>query len=231
MLQTADYDVVHISPLTKDAMISFYEHYISPTSTHRAKLSVHMLAQNALPTPTAASSPAPSPPPPQEQKEKVFQVLQQFLSSQEVLVDSDQLEKRLADTDTSSGDTKALLKTVTAYLTIDVGVAPDKAKAVIEQGRSFLGSELGSIAMQPFTVTPGELANGVTMYGEPGPTDKLDIVNGQLTATGAVEVVFKRENGRVKIENVHEWKAGLQVSAGPKPVRPLHEFEDLEAKL
>ena len=222
---------MHISPLTKDMMISFFEHYISPTSTHRAKLSVHMLAQNSLPSPTAASSPSPSPSPPQDQKEKLLQMLQQFLSSQEVLVDSDQLEKRLADTDMSSGDTKALLKAVTAYLTTDVGVAPDKAKAVIEQGRSLLGSELGSIAVRPYTVSPGEPANGVTMYVEPGPTDKLDIVNGQPTDMGAVEVVFKRENERVKIENVHEWKAGLQVSAGPKPVRPLHEFEDLEAKL
>src|SRR5579871_1257359 len=132
-------------------MISFFERYISPTSTYRAKLSVHMLAQNSLPTPTAASSFVPSPSPPQEQKEKVFQMLQQFLSSQEVLVDSEQLEKRLADTDMSGGDTKALLKAVTAYLTTDVAVAPDKAKAVIEQGRSILGSELGSIPIQPFT--------------------------------------------------------------------------------
>jgi insulysin len=212
-------------------MISFFEHYISPTSTHRAKLSVHMLAQNSLPTPTAASSYPPNTSPPQEQKEKLFQILQQFLSSQEVLVDSDQLEKRLADMDVNSSDTKALLKAITAYLVTDIGVAPDKAKAVIEQGRSFLGAELGSIAMQPFTVSPGELANGVTMYVDQGPTDNLDMINGEPAVKGAADMVFKRENERVKIEDVHEWKAGLQVSAGPKPVRPLHEFEDLEAKL
>ncbi len=190
-----------------------------------------MLAQNSIPLAATASSPAPSPSPPQEQKEKLFQMLQRFLSAQEVLVDSDQLEKRLADTDVSSGDTKALLKAVTAYLTTDVGVEPDKAKAVIEQGKIFLGSELSSITVQPCPLSPGEFANGVAMYVEPRPTDKLDIINGQPTATGTIDVVFKRENGRVKIDNGHEWKAGVQVSAGPKPVRPLHEFEDLEAKL
>jgi len=190
-----------------------------------------MLAQNSLPTPTAASSSPPNTSPLQEQKEKLFQMLQQFLSSQEVLVDSDQLEMRLADMDVSGGDTKALLKAVTAYLVTDIGVAPDKAKAVIEQGRSFLGSEHGSIVVQPFTVSPGEPANGVTMYVEQGPTDNMGVVNGEPVVKGAADMVFKRENERVKIEDVHEWKAGLQVSAGPKPVRPLHEFEDLEAKL
>jgi hypothetical protein len=69
------------------------------------------------------------------------------------------------------------------------------------------------------------------MYVEQGPTHNLGMVNGELVVKGAADMVFKRENERVKIEDVHEWKAGLQVSAGPKPVRPLHEFEDLEAKL
>ena len=158
-------------------------------------------------------------------------MLQQFLSAHEVPVDSDRLEKRLTDMDMSIGGTKALLKAITAYLMTDVGVAPDKAHAVIEHGRSFLGSELGFLDMQPLTVSPGEPANGVTVDVEPGPIDNLDMVNGEAAVTGAAEVMFKRENGRVKIEDVHEWKAGLQVSAGPKPVRPLHEFEDLEAKL
>lgn len=190
-----------------------------------------MLAQNSLPTPIITTSLTPTISPPQEQKEKLFQMLHQFLSANEVLVDSEQLEKRLADTDVSTGGTKALLKVITAYLTTDMGVEPDKAKAVIEQSRSFFNSEPNSITVQPFTVSPGEFANGVAEYVEPGPTDKLGIVNGQPSTGGTVDMVFKRENQRVKVENVHEWKAGLQVSTGPKPVRPLHEFEDLEAKL
>ena len=35
----------------------------------------------------------------------------------------------------------------------------------------------------------------------------------------------------VVIDDVHKWKAGLQVSEGPVAVADLAEFEDLGAKL
>ena len=42
----ADEDVAHVQPLTKTDMISFYNNFISPSSTTKAKISVHLVAQS-----------------------------------------------------------------------------------------------------------------------------------------------------------------------------------------
>lgn len=44
-LFTAQRDADHIKPVTKEDLISFYNHYIHPESTARAKLAVYLVAQ------------------------------------------------------------------------------------------------------------------------------------------------------------------------------------------
>ena len=47
----------------------------------------------------------------------------------------------------------------------------------------------------------------------------------------AATQAFKEGCEIVTIGNVHVWKAGLQASAGPRSVRPLYEFEELDAEV
>jgi insulysin len=53
-----------------------------------------------------------------------------------------------------------------------------------------------------------------------------------VSSFGGAEEEHGRSSGEpVRIEDVHAFKASLQNSAGPQPVKDLSQYEDLEAKL
>lgn len=52
-----------------------------------------------------------------------------------------------------------------------------------------------------------------------------------VNITDATKEVDGAKREAVKITDVRDFKAGLQVSRGPRAVRELSEFEDLESKL
>jgi insulysin len=51
------HDAANIKALTKDDMIQFFAHYISPSSPARSKLAVHLLAQGVSEAPSPAVKP------------------------------------------------------------------------------------------------------------------------------------------------------------------------------
>ena len=183
-------------------MITFFNTFITPTSLARAKLSVHMLAQQK-PLATALA--------PTEQRTKLLQMLKQFLHTQDVSVDSDALQKRLETVDVGSGDVDPLVKALETYLIKDAAVARDNAQAIVDQASLLVPTALAGVGVRAHPPHDA-LTNGVGGHG--------GVTNGKA-----------QEKAALRVEDVHGWKAGLQVSAGPRPVRGLEEFEDLEAKL
>ncbi len=54
-------DEKHIRPVTKNDMIEFFAKYVNPSSEHRAKIAVHLLAQGVSKSSTAVATPAETP--------------------------------------------------------------------------------------------------------------------------------------------------------------------------
>jgi insulysin len=99
-----------------------------------------------------------------------------------------------------------------------------------------LGSQLEHLTIS--VSNPEPLADAVMSYlvkdANVSEAAAKTVVKGLADADGfgGAEVKAKEASEPPTIiENVHAFKASLNVSAGPRPVKDLSEFEDLEAKL
>lgn len=142
-----------------------------------------------------------------EQKEKVITALGKYLNSLGIEADAEKLNKRFTNVDVAGGDQPGIIEAIVAYISEDIEVGAEKAKDVIEQGKKLLGTILPGLGIEVFPA---------------GKTE--DCVVG--TSNDAPEV-----KPTTFIDNVHEYKSELQVSAGARPVKDLSEFEDIEPKL
>lgn len=190
-----DNDVASLRPLTKEDMVTFYKHFVDPTSTERAKLSVHMIAQGSAEDIAATSS--------EEQRLSLIEALSEYLGSAGLKVDDEKLRQSFEQVDVASGDQDSILSAVRQHVSSELPT--DKVDTLIEQGRQVLGSVL----MQLGVKTPA----------------------GADHAVNGTEVSKTPTKPTTIIENVHDWKASLEVSAGPSPVADLSEFEEVEPKL
>ncbi len=141
-----------------------------------------------------------------EQKEKVITMLGKYLTSVGLNVDGEELDKRFSNVDVAGGDQLGIIKAIEAYLSEDIKVEDGRAKHVIEQGQQLLGTVLPSLGIE---VLPANTEEDVDMKSDDVPATKATTF----------------------IDNVHEYKTELQVSAGARPVKDLSEFEDMEPKL
>ena len=190
-----DTDVEHLRPLTRKDMVEFFKHYIHPTSPHRAKISVHLVAQSN-PKEVAGSLTS------AEQEEKVVGVIGKFLTSGGVDVDAGKLASRFEKVDIAGGDQVALLAGIKSYLQEEARVPEEQATEVVKQAEQMMGTVLPSLGIE------------IQAKEEDGP----------LTPPPEVK-------NTVYIEDVPLFKAGLQLSAAPRPLVDLSEYEELEPKL
>lgn len=210
----------HLKPISKSDMVEFFEHYIHPTSPHRAKLSVHMIAQ-ASPKSIAGSMT------PEEQKEKLVDMVAKMLTSMGVDASTEALTTQFKDIElTASGglDPAKITDAVLAYLHDTATIPDDQVAEIKEQGSQFFVTILPSIGVEvaaPSSARPTAdgVGDGATVDGEGKEEEEPlpEVPPGIIPTT--------------HINNVRDWKASLQVSAGPRPVVPLSEFEEAEPKL
>jgi len=183
-------------------MIEFFDTYISPASSQRAKLAVWLLAQTS-PEELAASTR------PEERVAKLTETLSQLLSQIGVQADSGKLQARLESGDAVSGDLTNIKSSVSAYLTKDESMAEDQASQLVAQADAVLSQILPTLGI---TSKPAQ--------------DKDDIAS-----TTSSEKKLPTVQEAVLIENVRAFKASMPVSEGARPVKDLSAFEDLEPKL
>ena len=142
---------------------------------------------------------------PEETSEVMFAALQQFLAAAKVTVNPEKLRLRIEGIDTSAeGGNEKLIKAIQEYLTKDAAVPADQAAAIVESGKALLGAQAASSHQAAGTAMPDGAASS----------------EHEEAARKAV-----------KIDDVHGWKASLQSSPGPLPVKDLSEFADSDAKL
>jgi len=139
----------------------------------------------------------------EEQTEKVLSLLGKYLTSLGVDMEAEKLRTHFKSCDVSGGDQKGILKSLSSYLN-DLQISEDQSKQVVEQVQQLLGTILPSLGIEVQQVTDEDTAD-------------LPIAPPVKATT--------------YIDNVHDYKAGLAVSAGARPVTDLKEFEDIEPKL
>lgn len=135
-----EHDVAHIKPLTKEDMMQFYEHYISPTSPTRAKLSVHMVAQSSPKVVGGSMSD-------EDKKEKVLALIRKFLTASGVEADAEKLEDQFKSVDVAGGDQKAIFAAVSTYLK-ETGIPNEQSSQIIEQGQQLFATALPSLGIE-----------------------------------------------------------------------------------
>jgi insulysin len=115
-----DRDVKELRALSKQDIQDFFEHYISPKSSARAKLSVHLLAQASPPVTPATST--------EQQKEQLVEMLGQYLGSAGVTADETKLTKDFTNVDITNED--AIVSAIKPHLP---AAEVDEACAQIKQ--------------------------------------------------------------------------------------------------
>ncbi|CAF9914955.1 Insulinase (Peptidase M16) [Imshaugia aleurites] len=143
---------------------------------------------------------------PAEQKEKVISMLGKYLTAMGIDADQEKLTKRFDDVDVPGGDQAGIIHAVAEYLDEDVEMAEEEANEVLVQGQQLLGTILPSLGVEVKQAVDG--VDGVEKLPEAPPVKKA-----------------------TPVENVREFKAGLQLTIGRKPVTDLSEFLDTESKL
>lgn len=181
-LPPADADAEHIGQLTKKDMTDFYAHYISTTSSQRAKLSVHLQAQSKPKEPSLS-----------EKKDAATAALTALFAEHKITSDTEAVKTRI-DAVTSAVEIPAALST---YLD-SLSLGKETRDTIFDSAKAALGVADAGLPAEPKTDSEAQGAGA----GQP-----------------------------VLITDVYAWKAGMQVSAGVKPVRPLEEFVEIVERL
>ncbi|KAL1303025.1 hypothetical protein AAFC00_003338 [Neodothiora populina] len=200
-------DVEHLRTLTKPDIVSFFTQYISPASKDtRANLAVHLLAQHSV-VDIAAQSAADA----SQQTAELANALAQVLGQMGFAgVDKDALGKKLDGVDVSGGDTQAILEAASSYVSANPSLGADAAQleGLKVQGAQLVDSILPSLGIVPKKrgLVGGEQDDSIT-------SSENSALQGKSTEV-------------VEITDARDFKAGVPLSEGLKPVREIHEFED-----
>lgn len=139
-----------------------------------------------------------------EQKSKLIGLLGKYLTTMGINVEAEKFFQQFESTDIIGGDQNGIMKAVSSYLSY-TQTPPDQSSEIVKQAQQLLAAVLPSLGIEIKPVADG----GVEDLPQAPPP---------LKAT-------------TYIENVHEYKAALSVSAGPIAVADLSEFEETEPKL
>jgi insulysin len=113
--------------------------------------------------------------------------------------------------------------------------SPARSKLAIHLiARGVSGGSTPAKAEAPLAKATEVIEKGINMLGLGGSTE-----NGSSTENKTTNGDAPTENATAKaegkepylIENVREFKSILAITPGPRPVRELSEFEDLDSKL
>ena len=149
---------------------------------------------------------------PAEQREKLAATLAQVLGQMGVSVDSTVLAQRLEKVDVAGGDSEGIIAAVGAYLKDGAGMAAEQVQQVVEQAPAALQQILPTIGVVVKKDADGE-------------------VDGDGEAEKEAEERRKKTVWLEGLEEVKAWKAGMPLSAGPRAVRAVGDFEEVGAKL
>lgn len=136
-----DIDVANIKALGKSDLTAFFDHYIKPTSPHRAKLSVHMATQTS-PKEVKGNMTL------EEQKDKVISLIAKFLTSLGVDGHSSKLKRRFDAVDVAGGDLAGTVTAITNFVLEDLRLPAGKCETITKQSQEALATALPALGIQ-----------------------------------------------------------------------------------
>ncbi|RPA87280.1 hypothetical protein BJ508DRAFT_97930 [Ascobolus immersus RN42] len=218
--------VAMLESLAKQDLIDFYNHYINPASTKRAKLAIHMVAN----TDNAGKSQV-GPLPLAEQRSLSIQVIDKVLNQLSIKSDLDVLNSKFAQLDELTVDNTS--GTLRSYLEgLEPALDKQKLNEAITTAEPFLKDLLKSAKGDARTEVPASngdatksTVESIVQKGQAG----IDVLLNTLGVQGNTATTKRREG--VVIEDVTSWKAGMELSSAPSPVKPLVLYEELNVKL
>ncbi|KAA8618047.1 Ptr Secreted-periplasmic Zn-dependent peptidase insulinase [Pyrenophora tritici-repentis] len=120
----ADVDAANLEKLTKKEMVDFYGRYISTSSPHRSKLSVHLQAQSKAKEPSL-----------EEKKTAAVASLKIILAEYKITSNEEAFQTRIKD----ASSTQVIADAVASHLTEDLKVEKDIANKVLDEAKAALG--------------------------------------------------------------------------------------------
>ena len=128
----------------------------------------------------------------------------QYLSSKGISTSSHaKLDERFTKLDLPAQGVPAILATVRAYLAEDLAIAAHTIQEILTEGEKFLSA-----------IIPG-----------------VDSATASDKAIPDEHSSSEAKPSTIMIKDVHAFKAGLMVTKGAQPVKPLVEYEETESKL
>lgn len=143
---------------------------------------------------------------PADQREKVVATIGKYLTAMGIDADQVKLHECINGVDITGGDQAGIIGAVARYLDENAELGEEEANEVLVQGQQLLGTVLPGLGIEVKQTVDG--VDGVEELPEAPPVKKTTL-----------------------IENVRDYKAGLQLTVGRKPVTDLSEFLDTESKL
>ena len=140
--------------------------------------------------------------PPEAKQQAFLTTVEQYLGMAGVNIDVEKLSARFQKVNLMEGDQNKILQTLVDHLTEDANAPPEHIAAIQTQGPELLGTILPSLGIESKHIEDEESLPPAPSVGKAS-----------------------------YIENVHDFKASLTLTAGARPVTDLTEFEELEPKL
>ncbi|SMY27142.1 unnamed protein product [Zymoseptoria tritici ST99CH_1A5] len=196
-------DVEALEALTKNDLLTFFSSHLHPSSPTRAKTAIHLIASTTPAELAKTISPV-------DLSEKLANKIAELLTQMGAPTDKSALTPYLEKVDIGERDAGKVMGAVGEYMQKGLGMAKEQVDQVSKMGEQAL---------------PGLFA-GLGIGGEEK-KEAVAHVNGNGTTNG----VEKKQSKTIVVEDVKSFKASLPLSAAPKPVKDLEEFEDLESKL
>jgi len=166
-------------------MKDFFMHYISPSSPHRAKLSVHLIAQNQAKEPTL-----------EEKKTQMATVLAPILKAESITSNDDALKSRI-DAIKSNADIPAA---ISAHLKEDLKLSTAQVDKVADEATAALG--LADAGLSGEVVSADEK---MTVTGVQAGSAKVPVL---ITDVHAWKAGLQMSTGVRPVRNLEEFMEG-----------------------
>lgn len=132
-------DAANVRTLTKEDLVAFYRQYIDPSSTTRAKLSIHLNAQSGIHTLDASIA---------DKRSRLVEMVVKQLESAGVAVDSNSLQTALQELDVSVIDQSQILYMVKTFLATEMSFSPAQIHPVMDLLQRNLGLQLKQLGLE-----------------------------------------------------------------------------------
>jgi insulysin len=130
----ADIDAAALEALTKKDMVDFYAHFISTSSTQRAKISVHLQAQGKAKEPSL-----------NEKKTAAVAAVKIILTEHQITSNDDVLQERISQASSTDG----IADQVAALLSNDLKLDTNIAAKVLDEAKAALGVADSGLPAEP----------------------------------------------------------------------------------